>query len=121
MAKCSHDLARLVLDVLSAPADDGALLRLDAAFDEHLDPSLQHHSLCDILDQQQHSQQLNQTDLANQTDLDLHDSGSDCMAMDSPEDEPYIDVVSEDSAIQEENIDGLFYFQVLLSSIHINS
>ena len=38
--------------------------------------------------------------------VDQHDSGSDCVAMDSPEDEPYIDVVSEDSAIQEENLDG---------------
>lgn len=38
--------------------------------------------------------------------VDQHDSGSDCVAMDSPEEEPFIDVVSEDSAIQEENFDG---------------
>ena len=42
--------------------------------------------------------------------VDQQDSGSDCVAMDSPEEEPYIDVVSEDSAIQEENLDGSLYF-----------
>ena len=36
-----------------------------------------------------------------------HDSGSDCVAMDSPaEEEQFVDVVSEDSAIQEETIEG---------------